>query len=141
MISLFLVSMLLLQAPVVTGNGAVEMPQKEARGELARRYAMNFTDQIFDERDIQPLPPLREGKQAEATQEALKRGTSRSVGVLIVVQKDGKVNDAIITKRAGDGLDESVLDAVKKWRFDPPMKDGQPVAVFLQVMINFNIGR
>ena len=118
-----------------------EMREKEAREELARRYAMNFTGPIFDERDIQRDLSLREHKQPPLTQEALKQGVGGTVVVLIVIQKDGKVNDAIVTKGVGHGLDESAINTIKQWRFDPPIKDGQPVAAFLQVLMSFNIDR
>jgi TonB family protein len=111
-----------------------EIREKEAREELARRYAMNFTDPIFDERDIQRDLSVRESKWPPRPQEALKAGVGRTVVVLMIIQKDGMVNDAIVTKDVSQGLDEYAVDTIKQWRFSPPMKDGQPAA-FVKVFM------
>jgi len=37
------------------------------------------------------------------------------------------------------GLDEKAIEAVKKWRFVPAMKDGKPVAVQVNVEVNFHL--
>ncbi|WP_321473633.1 energy transducer TonB [uncultured Paludibaculum sp.] len=49
-------------------------------------------------------------------------------------QKEGGdvVEDAL-------GLDQSAMDAVRKWRFRPGQKDGKPVAVRANVEINFRL--
>jgi hypothetical protein len=35
------------------------------------------------------------------------------------------------------GLDEKAIEAVRRWRFKPSTKDGQPVAVMINVEVNF----
>jgi TonB family protein len=37
------------------------------------------------------------------------------------------------------GLDEKALEAVKAWRFEPAKKDGVPVAVLVNVEVNFTL--
>lgn len=37
------------------------------------------------------------------------------------------------------GLDEKAVEAVRKYRFKPGMKDGKPVRVDLFVVVNFQI--
>ena len=39
----------------------------------------------------------------------------------------------------GLGLDEKALDAVRTWRFEPARKDGVPVAVQINVEVNFRL--
>jgi len=42
--------------------------------------------------------------------------------------------------RAGHGLDEKALEAVRKYKFKPAMKDGKtPVPVMINVEINFRL--
>ena len=37
------------------------------------------------------------------------------------------------------GLDEAAATAVSKWKFDPAKKAGQPVAVQLNIEVNFRL--
>jgi TonB family protein len=37
------------------------------------------------------------------------------------------------------GLDEKAMEAVRMWRFDPARKDGRPVAVQMQIIVNFHL--
>lgn len=37
------------------------------------------------------------------------------------------------------GLDEKAIEAVKRWKFKPAMKDGKPVAVAVNIQIVFRL--
>jgi len=37
------------------------------------------------------------------------------------------------------GLDENAIEAVKSWKFEPAMKDGQPVRVEIAIEVNFHL--
>jgi outer membrane biosynthesis protein TonB len=37
------------------------------------------------------------------------------------------------------GLDEKAVEVAKKYRFDPAMKDGHPVAVEIAVEVDFHL--
>ena len=57
----------------------------------------------------------------------------------VVVGPDGRVHDVRVTRTLGMGLDEKALEAVKTWRFEPSRKDGQAVAVQVNVEVNFHL--
>ena len=42
-------------------------------------------------------------------------------------------------RKAADGMNQSAVDAVKKYVFKPAMENGKPVAVYLNVEVNFVI--
>jgi protein TonB len=44
-----------------------------------------------------------------------------------------------IVRSVGMGLDEKALEAVRTWRFDPARKDGQAVAVQINVEVSFRL--
>jgi TonB family protein len=44
-----------------------------------------------------------------------------------------------VGRSAGYGLDEAALEEVKKWRWRPATKDGQPVAVQTTVQVKFRL--
>jgi len=37
------------------------------------------------------------------------------------------------------GLDQKAIEAVSRWRFDPGRRDGQPVAVLVDIQVNFRV--
>jgi TonB family protein len=52
---------------------------------------------------------------------------------------DGKPHDVRVARALGYGLDEKAVQAVKVWRFEPAMKDGQPVAAQINVTVSFRL--
>jgi TonB family protein len=86
--------------------------------------------------DITP-PRLSEVASAEYTPEARKKKIEGSVTLMIVVDKKGDVTDAKVVKGLGYGLDENAILAVKEWKYKPAEKDGEPIAVKMEVTVEF----
>ena len=55
----------------------------------------------------------------------------------VIVGPDGLPHEIRVAQAAGHGFDENAIEAVQKWRFKPAKKDGQPVAVQINVQIHF----
>jgi TonB family protein len=64
-----------------------------------------------------------------------------SVILCVVVQHDGTIGSVQLFQPLGLGLDESAVDAVRKWRFQPGTKDGNPVDVLATVEVSFRLVR
>jgi TonB family protein len=37
------------------------------------------------------------------------------------------------------GLDESAVEALKQWKFNPATRNGQPVSVSVNIEVHFNL--
>ncbi len=59
------------------------------------------------------------------------------VTVIFVVDPAGKVANPRVEKSTHDAFDRPALDAVKQWRFEPAIKEGQRVACKMRVPIRF----
>jgi TonB family protein len=59
--------------------------------------------------------------------------------LMVTVGTDGLLTNIRVVKSLGKGLDEKAVEAVQKWKFEPGMKDGQPVAVELAVEVDFRL--
>ena len=55
----------------------------------------------------------------------------------IIIDVDGGVLDARITKGYYPGFNEEAIKAVNQWRFKPATLNGEPVRVFAQVELSF----
>ncbi|MDB4998064.1 MAG: TonB family protein / TonB-dependent receptor [Myxococcaceae bacterium] len=61
------------------------------------------------------------------------------VGVEIVVDREGRVVDAHVTRAAGHGFDEAALTAVRAYRFSPAQREGRAVRVRMPWSVQFRL--
>jgi TonB family protein len=64
--------------------------------------------------------------------------TEGDVSIQIVVDKAGNVSDAHVTS-GPSVLREAALDAVRKWKYEPSLLDGQPTSVQMLVTVRFRL--
>jgi TonB family protein len=57
----------------------------------------------------------------------------------LVVDEDGNPQNVRVIRPLGMGLDEKAIEAVRRYRFNPALKDGVPVPVEIKVEVNFRL--
>jgi periplasmic protein TonB len=77
--------------------------------------------------------------EPEYSEEARKVKQMGVVVLRLVVGPDGNPRDIQVVRSLGLGLDEKAIEAVKKWRFEPARKDNKPVAVSVNIEVNFHL--
>jgi len=75
----------------------------------------------------------------EYSEEARKAKYQGTCVLWLIVGPDGKPRDVKVARALGMGLDEKAIEAVRNWKFAPAMKDGKPVAVQINVEVNFRL--
>jgi periplasmic protein TonB len=60
-----------------------------------------------------------------------------SVVLSAIVRKDGSIQILKVLRGLGLGLDDNAVEALKKWKFRPGTRSGEPVDVALNIEINF----
>jgi protein TonB len=75
----------------------------------------------------------------EYTEEARKAKYQGTVVLWLIVDQSGRPRDIKVARALGMGLDQKAVEAVRQWKFDPAKKDGQPVAVMINVEVNFRL--
>ena len=71
--------------------------------------------------------------------ELRKEGVSGVVKVRITISEAGRVVDAEIIESPHEAFSKAALDAVKKWKFEPGLANGVPVATRATYPIHFDI--
>jgi TonB family protein len=78
--------------------------------------------------------------EAEFSDEARRAKYQGLVLVSVIVDTQGYPQNPRVVRALGMGLDEKALEAVRKYRFKPAMRDGKtPVAVIVNVEVNFHL--
>jgi len=77
--------------------------------------------------------------EPEFSEEARKAKFMGVVTVQLVVDAHGMPQDVRILRGVGMGLDENAVKAVQQYRFKAAMMGGKPVAVMVNVEVNFQI--
>ncbi|MBL8213823.1 MAG: TonB family protein [Bryobacterales bacterium] len=72
-------------------------------------------------------------------EDALKAKFQAIVKLSISIGSDGTTEDVKVVHGAGLGLEENAVQAVRRWRFTPGTKDGQPVPVTALVEVHFRL--
>jgi TonB family protein len=84
-------------------------------------------------------PALLYKVEPEYSEEARKAKYQGIVVLYVEVDPAGRAQNVRVLQRLGLGLDEKAIDAVRKWRFRPGLKDGKPVTVAATVEVNFRL--
>ena len=70
--------------------------------------------------------------------EALRRGVGGTVRVKATVAPDGSVERMEVAETSGNRfLDRAAMEAVRRWRFTPAMRNGQPMSAAVVIPIDF----
>jgi TonB family protein len=75
----------------------------------------------------------------EYSEKARKVGYQGTCVLWLVVDAKGVPQDIRVARTVGMGLDEKAVEAVRKWRFTPAMKDGAPVRTQINVEVSFHL--
>ena len=57
----------------------------------------------------------------------------------IAIDATGRVKKARVVRPLEETIDDEAIKAVMQWRFKPATKDGKPIAVAVQVVVEFRI--
>ncbi len=75
----------------------------------------------------------------EYSEEARRAQLQGTCLLWLVVGSDGNTHDVQIVRPLGLGLDEKSIEAIRTWRFEPATKNGQAVAVQINVETSFRL--
>jgi len=106
-----------------------------------RKAASNWTsaDEVFRVGAGVDAPKATFTPEPQFTEIARYEKFQGLVMVNLIVGSDGAVRNIRLVRPLGMGLDESALSMIQTWQFRPGTRNGQPVAVEMNVEIGFNL--
>jgi len=84
-------------------------------------------------------PRIKYQTEPEFSEEARKAKHQGTVVVRATVGPDGKIHQPHVVRSLGLGLDEKAIESVNQWLFEPAVKDGRKVAVYVDIEVNFRL--
>jgi TonB family protein len=67
-------------------------------------------------------------------------GVDGIVAVTVVVDEQGSVVEATVTKSTRTEFEASAIEAIRQWKFQPAQRGGQPVKARIQIPLHFSSG-
>lgn len=108
-------------------------------GGVGPGYLAGYGDGVYRPGRGVSTPRALYDPDPEYSDEARRAKYQGNVLLSLVVDATGHVRDIHVARSLGMGLDEKAIEAVRKWKFAPGMKEGHPVAVQVSVEVNFRL--
>jgi len=113
---------------------------EHARPEWRRADDNTPDDEIYHAKKDDVLPPRATYTPEPEFSEQARRAKFQGVVILkIVINKAGNVVRVRLERALGMGLDQNAMEGVERWRFSPATRNGQPVAVQMNIEVSFNL--
>ena len=96
-------------------------------------------EDTFDVAELEKRPEPT-SQVAPTYPESLRKAKVEGVVTLIfVLDETGRVEDPRVENSSRPEFEKPALEAIRKWRFSPGQKDGQPVRTYIRVPMRFRV--
>jgi protein TonB len=118
---------------LLPGEPGPPMPEGVAGGEGTEPAPAVETPVYWKLKLVDMRPPVYPPR-------CLRMGIEGRVRVRVLVGENGKVQEVTLDRSSGESaLDESALEAVRTWRFEPARRNGVPVRAWAIVPVEFKL--
>jgi protein TonB len=117
------------------GGGALAGLGETIRAATAESVQTDTFDVTELEKRPEPLsqvPPVYPAELRRAKVEG-------SVTLVFVLNEEGRVEDPRVESSSRPEFEKPALDAIRRWKFRPGMKDGKAVSTYMRLPMRFNV--
>jgi len=82
-------------------------------------------------------PVLVSSAEPSSSEEAIKAKLEGTVYLCVLIDLSGEPSEIYLLHQLGMGLDQKAIEAVKKWRFQPALLNGEPIPFETIVELTF----
>ena len=121
---------------VATGSGGGFLGASDIRSITAAEVVQ---DDAFNVADLEKRPEAVSQVAPTYPAELKKAKVEGVVTLLFVLDETGRVEDPRVENSTRPEFEKPALEAIRKWRYSPGMKDGQAVRTYIKVPIRFRM--
>lgn len=121
--------------------GGEKKPGEPNQGQVTSPPLAEKEPGIDETIDVDEFPAVTKSVNPVYPEEAKTNGIEGTVYLKILVDKEGNVKKAVVTKRT-DGsvaLEQAAMDAAKQWTFKPATIKKQPVEIWVSIPFKFKL--
>ncbi len=124
--------------PVKGSNTAAAPGRASSTGDAVRGQGQQGA--ALKEGYSEAMPRYRENRPPVYPRTARERGYEGDVLIAAEVRADGRIGAVRINRSSGyASLDDSALEAVRMWRFDPARRMGAAVDIWVEIPLRFKL--
>lgn len=121
---------------VAVGSGGALAGFGEIR---ALTSAQEIQDETFDVTELEKRPEAVSQVAPAYPPELRKAKIEGTVTLVFVLSQEGRVEEPRVENSSRPEFEKPALEAIRKWRFRPGEKDGQPVRTYIRVPMRFRV--
>lgn len=121
---------------VALGSGGALAGFGEIRSYTA---AESVQEEAFDVADLEKRPEAVLQVAPTYPAELRKAKVEGVVTLVFLLDETGRVEDPRVENSSRPEFEKPALEAIRKWRFRPGEKDGQPVRTYIRVPLRFRV--
>jgi TonB family protein len=101
---------------------------------------VNWAGKLVDIRDVDVQPKVLDRRLPDYTHRAMRLKQQGTVELRVLVDEKGRVAKVEVTKPIPNSdLNDAAVDAVRRWKFSPATKEGQPVKTWKKETVTFKL--
>jgi protein TonB len=93
----------------------------------------------FDVADLEKRPEVMASVPPQYPADLRKAKIEGAVTIVFILDEAGRVEDPRVEQSSRSEFERPALEALRKWRFKPGMKDGESVRTYMRLPIRFRI--
>ena len=141
LLSLSLLAFLCSSGLRAAENSPAKSAPAEKAGAVAKEPELQrlVTEPVYSLKEVDQAPVAISQQQATYPKTLRTQRLEGSVDVGFTITSKGAVQDPHAVSSTNEAFEQAAIDAVKKWKFKPGMKDGKAVNTKVQVTLTFSL--
>jgi len=104
-----------------------------------RTYQSSNPAPAFNGKEVSQKVRVTSKPEPQYSEQARKAGVTGTVVIRAIFSSDGEVKHILVTRALGYGLTTQAVKAARQIKFQPAIKDGKPVSMYMNLEYNFSL--